>query len=373
MLKKSKNTLCILLILLLALLTACSSTNTNSDVVEREVSNITEESATQDSSENMESNITPNTDETGKDEKRLETDENQETSQTPETSKTPETKTPKESKAPETTKPEETKTPETQPPHTHSYGGWTVTIKAACTTKGTETRTCSCGAKETRDIVATGHSYEWVVTKEATTSAEGTKSYKCKVCGNVDKTESIPKIVSTSYNTSWGTRPHEFEEVGTEYFGAYLGTYLHWDRYGNFWWDWSSSSNGHGKQVYSSSIWPVSGSALYFGEGRWANMNHYWTEGGSTNGSGSWSFGAYSYPGEWGNYETKYNSAPSDADLVYFLGRCGDFVSRGITQDYKINKDVQEMTGLSDAVCNALIAGDKDTVKANFPSGKTAP
>lgn len=307
MLKKSKNTLCILLILLLALLTACSSTNTNSDVVEREVSNITEESATQDSSENMESNITPNTDETGKDEKKLETDENQETSQTPETSKTP-----------ETTKPEETKTPETQPPHTHSYGGWTVTIKAACTTKGTETRTCSCGAKETRNIAATGHSYEWVVTKEATTSAEGTKSHKCKICGNVDKTESIPKIVSKSYNTSWGTRPYEFQEVYRMIWAGSPGPLLvfHIDRYGNTWWDNSDSETSpHGNYVFNSAILNV-GSPKYYGNGHWSNMGNAWGEDEGLLTSNNLAWGAYCADSSWGNGEVKNSGLSYDTAIL---------------------------------------------------------
>ena len=41
--------------------------------------------------------------------------------------------------------------------HTHVFGAWTVTTPATCTTDGVETRSCACGATETRIIPATGH------------------------------------------------------------------------------------------------------------------------------------------------------------------------------------------------------------------------
>jgi len=54
----------------------------------------------------------------------------------------------------------------------HSYGSWTVTKAATCTTAGTEKRTCTrsgCTASETRSISATGHTFNgsYTVTKEA--------------------------------------------------------------------------------------------------------------------------------------------------------------------------------------------------------------
>lgn len=65
----------------------------------------------------------------------------------------------------------------------HSYGAWTVTKEATCTTKGVETRTCACGATETRPIAALGHSYgDWTVTKEATCTEDGEKTATCTAC-----------------------------------------------------------------------------------------------------------------------------------------------------------------------------------------------
>ncbi|MBQ6890959.1 MAG: hypothetical protein IJN53_08100, partial [Oscillospiraceae bacterium] len=54
--------------------------------------------------------------------------------------------------------------------HTHSYTA-SVTTAATCTTSGTRTYTCSCGASYTENIAATGHSY-----------SEGA----CTVCGAAD-------------------------------------------------------------------------------------------------------------------------------------------------------------------------------------------
>ena len=42
------------------------------------------------------------------------------------------------------------------------------------------------------------HSYEWVVTSQPTCTAVGTKKYKCKTCGNVANTATIPKTSHTA-------------------------------------------------------------------------------------------------------------------------------------------------------------------------------
>ena len=41
--------------------------------------------------------------------------------------------------------------------HTHEYGEWITTKNATCTADGTQTRYCSCGEKQTEVIVALGH------------------------------------------------------------------------------------------------------------------------------------------------------------------------------------------------------------------------
>lgn len=52
-----------------------------------------------------------------------------------------------------------------------TWSAWTVTVAPSCDAKGLETRTCSCGKTETRDIAATGHA-----------DADGNKI--CDICGH---------------------------------------------------------------------------------------------------------------------------------------------------------------------------------------------
>lgn len=75
----------------------------------------------------------------------------------------------------------------------HSFGAWAVTKAATCTEKGTETRTCSCGAKETRDIAVKSHTAgNWTVKTAPTCTEKGTEVQKCTVCGTVMATREIP-------------------------------------------------------------------------------------------------------------------------------------------------------------------------------------
>lgn len=68
----------------------------------------------------------------------------------------------------------------------HTYGEYTVTTEATCTTTGTKTATCTkCGATKTQTIAATGHTYgAWVITKEATETEDGLQTRTCEKCGN---------------------------------------------------------------------------------------------------------------------------------------------------------------------------------------------
>ena len=76
--------------------------------------------------------------------------------------------------------------------HTHAFGEWTVTTPATCTEDGVKSRTCVCGATETRSIDATGHSFgEWTVTTPATCTADGVESRTCSACGETE-TRAIP-------------------------------------------------------------------------------------------------------------------------------------------------------------------------------------
>lgn len=79
----------------------------------------------------------------------------------------------------------------------HSYGEWVVSTPAGCTNQGIQTRFCHlCGAVERSDIPALGHHYASVVTKEATETEEGIRTYTCSQCGDT-YTEPIAKLPST--------------------------------------------------------------------------------------------------------------------------------------------------------------------------------
>lgn len=74
-------------------------------------------------------------------------------------------------------------------------GTWNVVAEPTCTTAGQERLTCDiCGAVQTREIAATGHSWgAGVVTAEPTATAEGVRAYTCAKCG-ATRTEAIPAL-----------------------------------------------------------------------------------------------------------------------------------------------------------------------------------
>lgn len=75
----------------------------------------------------------------------------------------------------------------------HSFGAWTQTKAPTCTQKGQETRTCACGAKETRDIPALGHDYKTSVTNPTCTE-QGYTLHKCSRCTSSYKDSYTPAL-----------------------------------------------------------------------------------------------------------------------------------------------------------------------------------
>ncbi len=78
----------------------------------------------------------------------------------------------------------------------HTFGDWVITKNATCVAEGSKKRTCTvCGVEEVETIPATGvHTYgEWKVTKQATCTADGTKTKTCTGCG-ATQTEVIAKL-----------------------------------------------------------------------------------------------------------------------------------------------------------------------------------
>lgn len=88
---------------------------------------------------------------------------------------------------------------ETTVAHTHSYTS-KITRKATCTRAGVKTFQCSCGKEYTETIPKTGHKWDkGRVTKQAGSASDGVYTYTCTSCGAV-KTEKIPAT---------GTKPGE--------------------------------------------------------------------------------------------------------------------------------------------------------------------
>ena len=73
----------------------------------------------------------------------------------------------------------------------HRWSSGTVTKKATCTKTGVRTYTCSrCGKTYDEEIPALGHNYKDVLTK-ATLKKNGKIESKCSRCGNVSSTKTI--------------------------------------------------------------------------------------------------------------------------------------------------------------------------------------
>lgn len=74
----------------------------------------------------------------------------------------------------------------------HEYDNGVITKEATCTEEGEKTFTCSlCEKTKIESVPVNAHTYNEEVTKESTFKEEGEKTFTCKVCGD-SYTESIP-------------------------------------------------------------------------------------------------------------------------------------------------------------------------------------
>ena len=82
----------------------------------------------------------------------------------------------------------------------HSWDAGKVTKSATCTKDGEKTYTCSgCGETKTEVIKATGHKMgAWKTVASATTQKEGRQERSCTIC-NYKETRSIPKLKSYNF------------------------------------------------------------------------------------------------------------------------------------------------------------------------------
>lgn len=107
----------------------------------------------------------------------------------PEKPAEPEPEKPAEPEPEKPAEPEPEKPAEPEPPHQHRYDS-AITKPATCTDKGIKTFTCACGDSYTEDVSPTGHDWgSWKTVKDPTVSAEGVSQRQCKNC---EKTESKP-------------------------------------------------------------------------------------------------------------------------------------------------------------------------------------
>ena len=84
--------------------------------------------------------------------------------------------------------------------HIHTYNSGVVTKAATCTATGIKTYTCTvCGATKTETIAKTAHTYKTATTK-STTAKNGSIVTKCTVCGYIKSQSTIyyPKSIALS-------------------------------------------------------------------------------------------------------------------------------------------------------------------------------
>ena len=115
----------------------------------------------------------------------------------------------------------ETKT-ETIPklPHEHSYKD--VVTAPTCTAKGYTTHTCACGDSYVDTYTdALGHAWDnGKVTKPATETEDGVKTFTCTRCGET-KTETIPATGSVNITEMFTDVSHSWADDGIQYCVAY--------------------------------------------------------------------------------------------------------------------------------------------------------
>ena len=79
----------------------------------------------------------------------------------------------------------------------HAFGEWETVKSSTCEDNGSQKRVCkTCGYTETKDVNASGHSWEkdYTVDKEATCTEAGSKSIHCKNCDAVKESTVIEAL-----------------------------------------------------------------------------------------------------------------------------------------------------------------------------------
>ena len=159
--------------------------------------------------------------------------------------------------------------------HKHSYGNWVVTKEATCTEDGSRERVCSgCGNVET-EVIPAGHKWNWEYTidKMPTDTEEGYMSIHCMVCDAIREgsTVVLPVLVGEwhqNLNGWWydngdGTyAKNEFKVIdgATYYFDKYGYMVTGWEKIDGKWYMF----NGSG--VMQTGWQKIYGAWFYFDE-----------------------------------------------------------------------------------------------------------
>ena len=87
----------------------------------------------------------------------------------------------------------------------HSYGQWITTKEATCTAPGGQQRKCACGATETKQVEALGHSYSdsYIIENEPSCTQTGSKYRQCARCSA--KTDTTTILANGHSYSDWKT------------------------------------------------------------------------------------------------------------------------------------------------------------------------
>ena len=119
------------------------------------------------------------------------------------------------------------------PATSHTEGKWVVDKNATCTASGSKHKACTeCGeVLATETIEALGHTEgDWVIDKKATVNAEGKKHKDCTECGETLETEKISQLkcsrpqVKKVSNISKGAKVTWSKVSGADYYRVYRKT-----------------------------------------------------------------------------------------------------------------------------------------------------
>ena len=193
----------------------------------------------------------------------------------------------------------------------HVYGEWVVTKAATCTEEGSREKTCTlCGDKVTEEIPAAGHKWnsDYTIDKNPTSSAEGSKSKHCSVCNekNPSTVQSIPRLTGTwkkdskGWWYSWSDGSYsknKFENFGGKvyYFNSSGYMVTGWQSIGGKWYYFDADG-------VMKTGWQSIGGKWYYMNGSgvmqtgWQNIGGKWYY---MDGSGAMKTGWQSIGGKW--------------------------------------------------------------------------